>query len=305
MPTEPINGASRGTPPDFLPKNPLKRAFFSTYLKLTHSRMVSRLWDLSAYPSPNGRLDWMEITELALELPGLPEAFDGYRIAHISDLHVGTWLKSHGLVQAVEQVNAQSPDLVAITGDFVTSHPEDHAPSIIEALKALTPRDGILAVLGNHDHWTDACMIREILTSIGAQDMSNRVVSLERKAQHLYIAGVDCSYLGFDQLDLVLNQLPAGEAAILLAHEPDYAVLSSATGRFGLQLSGHSHGGQVCFPRIGPLFLPRHGKLYPSGLYNINGMQLYSNRGLGTAELQVRINCPPEIAVINLISSPG
>ncbi len=263
-----------------------------------------RLWELCAYPNPNGHADWMKLTDLILELPGLPAEFNGYRIVHISDLHVGTWLKPHRLDQVVERINAQAPDLVAITGDFITHHPEAYAPAIISALGKLISRDGVAVVLGNHDHWTDPVIVREMITSSGAIDLSNRIYSLDRNGQRLHIAGLDCSYLGHDRLEAVLDVLPPGESSILLVHEPDYANRSAATGRFGLQLSGHSHGGQVCFPGIGPVFLPRYGRLYPSGLYHINDMLLYSNRGLGTAEVQVRIGCPPEIAVITL-SAPS
>lgn len=291
-----------GSHPQNMAENPLRRALLRTYLKFAHSRPARRLWDLGRFPNPNGHADWMEVSAVNLTLPRLPAEFDRYRIVQISDLHVGTWLKPSNLEQAVQVVNAQEPDLVVITGDFVTYLPEHYAPAIIDALGQLAPRDGVLAVLGNHDHWSNPIVVREMIAGAGALDLSNRVYTLERGGKHLHLAGIDCSYLGLDRLDFLLDHLPPGEAAILLAHEPDFAVRSSASGRFDLQLSGHSHGGQVSLPRIGPIFLPRHGRQYPSGLYQIGGMILYTNRGLGTAEIQLRISCPPEIAVITLMA---
>jgi hypothetical protein len=107
---------------------------------------------------------------------------------------------------------------------------------------------------------------------------------------------------GNDRLDRVLSKLPPDGCAILLAHEPDFADYSAATGRFDLQISGHSHGGQIVFPVIGAIFLPNFAKKYTSGRYNVNGMAQYTNRGLGTAEIQVRLNCPPEITIFTLSS---
>ena len=117
----------------------------------------------------------------------------------------------------------------------------------------------------------------------------------------LYIAGLDDLMVGKADLAAILHALPDGQKAILLAHEPDFADTSAQTSRFFLQLSGHAHGGQIIFPGRGPLYLPTHARKYPSGLYNIAGMQLYSNSGLGTAELQFRYHSRPEIAVFSLM----
>lgn len=104
-------------------------------------------------------------------------------------------------------------------------------------------------------------------------------------------------------LNQVLARLPSRGAAILLAHEPDFAMTSSACGRFDLQLSGHSHGGQIRLPGIGPLILPLFARKFPCGFYQVKNMQLYTNRGLGTADLRIRINCPAEIALFVLNSA--
>jgi predicted MPP superfamily phosphohydrolase len=143
---------------------------------------------------------------------------------------------------------------------------------MIAALSRLAPRDASVAVLGNHDHWTRPDVIRRVLRTCGIIDLSNSVHTLSRGGAKLHIAGIDDYMVGWDRLDLVLKQLAqTNGAAILLAHEPDFADLSARSRRFDLQLSGHSHGGQICLPRLGPPFLPRYARKYPSGFYQVDG----------------------------------
>lgn len=249
--------------------------------------------------NPRGRR-WVEIEEVCLTLPRLDPRFHGYRIAQISDFHIGTWLTGEQLLEAVSLVNSLQPDLVAITGDFVTYEPRRFTHELVQALSQLAPRDCTVAVLGNHDHWTDPEAVKEVLRRSGIHELSNRAIPIEREGACLWVAGVDCHYDGLDRLDLVLEQLPAEGAALLLAHEPDFAEISALSRRFDLQLSGHSHGGQIRLPFIGPPFLPRLGRKYPAGLYRAEDMYIYTNRGLGTAELALRWNCRPEITLITL-----
>jgi predicted MPP superfamily phosphohydrolase len=253
------------------------------------------------YPQVDGN-NWVDITTLPLALPRLPKEFHGYRLVQISDFHLGTWLTRSHLAEAVDLINQLEPDAVAITGDLVTYAPERFAHDLVEELSRLAPRDASLAVLGNHDHWTDPKLLRQILKEAGIIDLSNDVYTLERGAARLSFAGVDDFYDGLDRLDQVLERLPGEDAAILLAHEPDFADISAETGRFDLQISGHTHGGQLNLPLVGLPYLPRYGRKYPSGLYLVNGMVQYTNRGLGTAEMQIRYNCSPEITLFILQS---
>jgi len=251
---------------------------------------------------PRNGANWVDVTQLELVLPRLSPAFDGYRIAQISDFHFGTWLSRQQLGQAVELVNQQQPDLIAFTGDLVSYHPERYYNDLAEALGKLSARDGVVAVLGNHDHWNNPQLIHQLLAEVGIRNLSNSFHTLERGAAHLHLCGVDDYMNAMDRLDKVISSLPAQGAAILLSHAPDFADVSAATHRFDLQISGHSHGGQLVFPVIGPLYLPGYGRKYTSGLYYVNGMIQYTNRGLGTAELQVRLNCRPEITLFTLRS---
>lgn len=246
----------------------------------------------------------IEVTQLQLTLPHLSPAFDGYRLVHISDLHIGTWLNEERLAQAVELVNQQQPDLVAITGDFVTYAPERHGAALVRNLSRIQAADAKLAVLGNHDHWTDPYAVRRLLRNAGVHTLNNQVFSLRRNEARLHFGGVDDLIEKRAQLDRVLQALPEQGAAVLLAHEPDFADTSAASGRFDLQLSGHTHGGQIRLPRLGAPITPSYGRKYSAGLYRVGEMWQYTNRGLGTAELQVRINCPAEITVLTLQSPP-
>jgi predicted MPP superfamily phosphohydrolase len=253
-----------------------------------------------------------EITELPIEIPGLDPLFDGYRIVQIADLHLGHWLSPERLRGVVELINRQEPDLVVITGDFVSYVVHQIADEMIAAFQALRPKDATLAVLGNHDHWMGAENVRAILQAGGVIELANAVYTVVRgesgpdkdcqssRAAALHIAGVDSVTVGAADLDAVLAQLPDNAPAILLAHEPDYADISAATGRFALQLSGHSHGGQIVLPRVGALLRGPGFFKYPNGLYRVGEMWQYTNRGVGTHVFRVRYACPAEITLVIL-----
>lgn len=241
------------------------------------------------------------IERVILKISRLDPAFHGYKLAQISDLHMDhTWMTEERLLDLMELVNEQKPDAIAITGDFVTDEAIPFENSLVKALQMLNPRDNAVAVLGNHDHWTNATIVRRAISKSGITDLNNAVYTLRRGDAMLHLCGVNDIWENQHRLDLVLQDLPADGAALLLAHEPDYADVSSQIGRFDLQLSGHSHGGQVQVPFVGPVALPYMAHKYPSGLYTVNGMYQYTNRGLGMVSPQVRVNCPPEITIFTL-----
>lgn len=248
---------------------------------------------------------WVELTRESLALPGLAPEFCGYRIVQLSDLHMGDWMNVGRLDDVVRLVNKQSADLVAITGDFITRRTDSHMRALAKGLSQLKASDGVVAVLGNHDHWSGAQAVRDVLAASGVCELANDFRTLRRDGAQLHFAGVDDIFVGRDRLDLLLARLPADGAAVLLAHEPDFADESAPTGRFALQLSGHSHGGQIVAPLVGPLLLPELGRRYPSGRYQVGGMIQYTNRGIGVVSPFVRINCRPEITVFDLHAQSG
>ena len=250
----------------------------------------------------------VEVVPVSLVLPRLDAAFEGYRIAQISDIHADGWMTPGRVLSLVNLVNAEAPDLVTITGDFATYSRFRslirHASRLVAPLRRLQATDGVVAVLGNHDHKTDARTVRRVLAASGVIELHNAVLTLRRGGESLYLCGVDDLKEGTPRLDRALEGLSEEGAAVLLAHEPDFADESAATGRFDLQLSGHSHGGQVGVPLLRYPFLPKLSRKYPTGLYRVGDMFLYTNRGLG-AHPRFRFNCRPEITVFTLRSPQG
>ena len=245
------------------------------------------------------------VETIRLKLPRLSHRFSGLRVVQISDIHMGGWMNSERLQRVADLVSAQKPDVLLITGDFLIGYDFDDAAQqaiqgLVKGLGPLAASIPTFAVLGNHDYWINARAVRDMLHSTGITDLTNRVFTLTRENQHLHLCGVDDVWDGEVRLDDVIDQLNGNGAAILLAHEPDFADTSAPTGRFDLQLSGHTHGGQIVLPFIGPPRLPYLGRKYPSGLYKVGEMFQYTNRGVGMARLPIRINCPPEITLFIL-----
>lgn len=251
---------------------------------------------------------WLEVSQVGISLTRLPKEFHGFRIVQISDVHIGGWMNRERFEKVVEAAMAQVPDLVVMTGDYVIGHSwtsdlDFAAQDFIEVVKPLTETYKTIGVLGNHDHWTDATRSRSMLKNAGILELKNDVYELQRSGGSLYIAGLDDISEGEHRLDEVEAKLPYFAPTILLAHEPDFAEKTYVTGKFLLQLSGHSHGGQVVVPFWGPPVLPRWGRRYPAGLYRLGDMYLYTNRGVGMTSPFVRFNCRPEITVFTLYSA--
>lgn len=251
---------------------------------------------------------WLDVVHLSLKLRRLDPAFSGFRLIQISDIHMGGWMNRERMDKVVQAILAESPDMIVITGDYLLGHGWDESrqqalDDLSVALKPLVDYSPTLTVMGNHDYWTDSKKIRHMLRAIGIFELSNSVYSLQRGNEHFHICGLDDVYEGRDRMDDLLARLPSEGAAMLLCHEPDFADASAATDRFDLQISGHTHGGQVVLPFVGPIHTPKHGHKYPLGLYQVGNMIQYTNRGVGMARIPVRFNCRPEITVYNLESA--
>lgn len=244
---------------------------------------------------------------LTISLPRLPEAFHGFRIVQICDIHFGRYMGKAHLDHAVRLALAFKPDLTILTGDFVTGahhsgnqfKAAEKAVPCSEVLQQLTGAQ-VVSVLGNHDHWTDPDIVTEALDSHGLHPLRNRSVPIERSGQRIWIVGVDDVYEDANDLPGALEGVPPEEVKIVAVHEPDFADVT-AQHPIDLQLSGHSHGGQVRIPGYGAPVLPPLGRKYPMGLRQIQKLQLYTNRGLGVVSPPVRFNCPPEVTLITLV----
>jgi predicted MPP superfamily phosphohydrolase len=252
------------------------------------------------------------VIPIEIPLPRLPQAWDGLRIAQLSDLHYDDYFSVVPIRKAVDLVNGLQPDLVVVTGDFVTSPFSKRRSGQIQAAKAIEPCAqlvaqmraplGIHACMGNHDVATDEAHIIEVLQSFGISTLRNRSVPFERDGGRLWLSGLGDVLEGKYDLKLALKGIPKAEAVVLLVHEPDFAGYVKDV---DLQLSGHSHGGQIRFPLIGAPVLPVMGRVYPRGLRRIGPLTLYTNVGIGTIWLPMRLNCPPEVTLITLRATAG
>jgi len=244
--------------------------------------------------------NFFEIGHVDVAIPRLDPSFRGYRIASIADIHLDEWLNARRFDEVIDLINRQQPDLVAIIGDLFSYEVDGLSQQMVAYLKKLRPKDASVAVLGNHDHWAGAAAVRQVLEQSDVIDLSNDILTLKKGRATLHVAGVDSVMWRKQRLDSVLKKLPPLGPAILLAHEPDFADISSATGRFSLQISGHSHGGQWIVPGIGPPIRGLYSRKYPLGRYRVGNMTHYTNRGIGTSIIRLRINCPPEITIFTL-----
>ncbi|WP_319422091.1 metallophosphoesterase [Pleurocapsa sp. FMAR1] len=249
--------------------------------------------------------NWIEVVPIQLTIPNLSPAFNEFKIVQISDLHSNRFMPTKRLDRIIKLVNQQKPDVIAITGDFITKHENFNSQELEEKLSKLVSQISTLSVLGNHDHKGNANAtdnLKQALVNSNVTNLDNQVYVIERGTKKLTFAGVDDPYWGKPDLDRVIKLLPDDSAAILLVHEPDYIAKSAATHKFALQLSGHSHGGQIKIPFLNPFILPYGGKKYFAGLNQIEDTLEYTNRGLGMTGLPLRINSRPEITVFTLHS---
>ncbi|MHC4717221.1 MAG: metallophosphoesterase [Planctomycetota bacterium] len=242
---------------------------------------------------------WIDVSRPVVHLANLPVAWDGVRIAHLTDLHVGKLVPLDHARKAVDLANAASPDLIVLTGDFV-SRRAAVTDKLAEALAALQAPLGVFGVLGNHDHWVGAPAVRGMLRAAGVALIDNRRAVLTRKAAPLVIAGVGDLWTDRKDLPGALAGTPADAPRILLCHNPDYADQMPAAPRVDLMLCGHTHGGQVKIPFGSRPRLPVKNLRYGAGLISGPQCPLYVSRGIGMVGIPLRFNCRPELPIITL-----
>ncbi len=242
-----------------------------------------------------------------IRLSRLPHSFHGFRIAQITDIHFGPYMGKAGVEEAVRIARSFRPHLLTLTGDFVSPpfgqpfgpagarHTEPCA-DVLASWKGVP----MVAILGNHDHWNDAAIVAGALVDRGIRVLRNESFAIERGHDRLWISGVDDVLEKQDDLPTTLAAVPETEATVLLAHEPDFADYVAGF-PVDLQLSGHSHGGQVRIPGIGPIVLPALARKYHTGLNRVGRLQVYTSRGLGVINPPVRLNCPPEVTLLTLL----
>lgn len=255
------------------------------------------------------------VTErVTVSIPSLPENLEGFTIGVLSDLHLDLTPPDR-LRSASEALSRLDPDVVVVVGDFSggmgsslegpgsfgspgSPGPSEGSKSPKDTMAAidyvLEPVSGAYGVKGNWDRWLDGG------SGSGLQNITMLINRGVLVAPNLWLCGVDDALLGSPDIDGAVAGAPANAVKVLLSHEPDLADNVTRDHGICLQISGHSHGGQVRIPGVGPVFLPPMGERYDMGLYQTSTHQVYTTRGLGMSHIPVRFMCPPEITLITL-----
>ena len=231
----------------------------------------------------------------------LPEAFESFRIVQLSDIHHGPFSSREQIERAVETANRLKPDIIALTGDYISKERHYAAPCA-EMLGHLKARYGVYAVLGNHDHWVDAALITDLFRAEGITVLINEGMHFEKDGDAFWLAGVDDTMVGLEDLSLALAGARRDEMKLVLAHNP-IVLRRAARASVDLVLSGHTHGGQVAIRGGEQKTVRGARKRLLKGLGRLGNTQIYVNRGLGTVVLPIRYGCPPEISLLELRSS--
>ena len=272
------------------------------FLRVAGLTVGAGLVTATSYLAINDESQDPVIDRIPLAIRNLHPALEGLTIVQITDVHLYPLTQPELVKKSVLMANELKPDLVVLTGDYVWQD--------LEAIYELAPlfagldaKYGIFSILGNHDYWLDAGVITRVMESAGLPVLINQGVSIQQGKGSIFVAGLDDGWSGNPDLDETLDGANSSEPEILLCHEPDLADRYSLDGRVDVQLSGHTHGGQIRLPGIGAMVLPYLGRKYDIGLYRVNEMLLYTNRGLGVISEPVRFNCPPEISQFILQSA--
>ncbi len=240
-----------------------------------------------------------EITETDIWLNRLPPAYNDLGIVHLTDIHHSLFTPLEDVERAVHMANLLRPDLVALTGDYVTLSPSFIWP-VARAVGKLRARLGVFAVLGNHDFQVDAEEITRALRAQRIRVLRNAHFALRSRSSILWILGVDDLWWGANDLAAAMHSVPPRDLKILLCHNP-IGIREAADHGVDLVLSGHTHGGQVRLPVVGSVYgRSKLGERFVEGWNRLNGTQIYVSRGIGKVLVPMRLGCPPEIACLRL-----
>jgi uncharacterized protein len=285
---------------DVLPKSTISRRRFLQLSALAAGGGLvaySGFWDRH----------YLEVIEQTIRLRRLRDALHGLRIAQVSDIHYDEYAEPSFIREVVRRINTLHPDVVVLTGDFVTDGLQPRHVSARLSYPCAEILSGIqcpyrFATLGNHDTLVGWETVVDALKGHGIPTLLNNYLPFERDGARLWFSGIRSSTEDFPELHEAMPALAApNEPIILLAHEPDYAFHVAKYG-IDLMLSGHTHGGQIRLPVFGTpgTVLPRGGRFFVRGYFNVGPLQLYVNRGIGTVTVPIRVRCPPEITLFTL-----
>ena len=282
------------------PRRAPRASVMPTSLRRQTKNLVTDLFEYAM--APFGRWDRQtlvtETTDIGIR--GLGAEFDGYRIAFLSDLHISPLVPSWWLARAVEAALALKPDMIALGGDFLDDDPH-YIPLLSNILRPLRAPDGVVGVLGNHDHYVGADAVREQIGRAGVRELFNEAIVLKRGTSRLAIGGVGDLERDIIDFEATFGDVPETVPRLVVSHDPDVFAYWPEGMRLDLMLSGHTHGGQAHLPFIGPPFVPsQFGARYLCGLIREGERQLYVTRGVGVSGAPFRWRCPPELSELRL-----
>lgn len=254
---------------------------------------------------------WIEVVQRDIYIPGLPEQFEGMTVAQLSDIHLNEYTEPFLLREAIDHINRMQPDMVLFTGDYVSAEVLPKHLTLKSACECASMLARVncaqkFAVLGNHDCFAGADEVADALRKNGIPVLRNAFLPIQRGGARFWLAGLEDPVCGRPDperaIPAAIRNAPR-EPVVLMCHAPDFVdvLAKHPVGRsIALVLSGHTHGGQIRLPLIGPLRLPDGGRKYVEGWFPVGPMQLYVNRGIGAVGLPFRFDCPPEITKLTL-----
>lgn len=302
------------------------------FIKALSLAGISSLGDTSSL----GPLQWgtenaLSIEKLDIAIQGLPPAFDGYRIGFLTDIHLGIWMNEASIRRAIETVGKQQVDLLLLGGDYILvnetnvlerfgfiSNPRfagldkktataliyDSFAEILSTYKGFS--DGILAVVGNHDRWNMFPLFLDSMRKASSvRILINQEAIIRRGEQTLRVFGTDDYLTGIPTLPPSVPLPDDLSKRIVITHNPDYvsATIDQARSMYSLALCGHTHGGQIVLPLLGPVAAQVLDRRFISGYNHIAGTHIYTSRGMGYVGLPLRFYCSPEATIITLMRS--
>lgn len=237
------------------------------------------------------------ITRQTIGVSGLPDALGGLRVGLLTDIHRSRWVSHDEVRHSVSSLMAERPDLIILGGDYVTLRDRQYMVPCADALAPLSAPDGVFAILGNHD---DDSRMPAALATNGVQVLKDARTHLTIRGEGIELAGI--RYWTRRPADIAALVRGATSPVVLLAHDPRRLNEAAALG-IPLVLSGHTHGGQVVLPGLGAIAAQKFPVV--AGMGRRDRTAIFVSRGVGTVYVPVRINCPPEVAVLTLQPEPG
>jgi predicted MPP superfamily phosphohydrolase len=245
------------------------------------------------------RRKWFVVKNVEVKLRGLDARLDGFTIAHLSDLHIGTMTPRERGEKWARAANARDPDIAVVTGDMVTSGTAYHA-DIAHVVGSLRAKKGVFVSMGNHDYFGDGEPLVSFIRDKGVSVLRNEGALLEKNGAKIFLAAIDDTWTKRDDIERALAERPAGLPSILLSHDPDRFPHAAERG-VSLTLAGHTHGGQIAFPFLARwVSLARIAHRFNMGLYQQGDSWLYVHPGLGTTGPPMRLGVAPAVVILTL-----